>query len=134
MCVIDPWNEIQHQFNNKEMTGTEYIRFAIMELKHFAEDYRVNMTIVAHPTKQQKQDGKLTVPTLYDIEDSRHWYNKADVGAIVHLQEDGNTLIRVAKSRYHMDIGLPGDYILSYDTKTKKFDKPTPYYSQHQEK
>lgn len=130
MFVIDPWNEIQHQFNNKEMTGTEYIRFAIMELKHFAEDYRVNMTVVAHPTKQQKQDGKLTVPTLYDIEDSRHWYNKADVGAIVHLQDDGTTLVRVAKSRYHDDIGKPSDYILIYDTKTKKFDKPNPIYSQ----
>jgi twinkle protein len=129
MFVIDPWNEVQHNFNNKEMTGTEYIRFAIMELKHFAEDYRVGMMIVAHPTKQQKQDGKLTIPTLYDIEDSRHWYNKADVGVIVHLQDDGNTLVRVAKSRYHDDIGKPGDYILSYDTRTKKFTSPSPIYS-----
>jgi len=131
MFVIDPWNEVQHQFNTKEMTGTEYIRFAIMELKHFAEDYRVSVIVVAHPTKQQKQDGKITVPTLYDVEDSRHWYNKADVGVIVHLQDDGNTLMRVAKSRYHEDIGKPGDYILSYDTRTKKFTNPSAIYSQY---
>lgn len=45
---------------------------------------------------------------------SAHWYNRADVGIIVHRKTDDETLIRVAKSRYHDQIGRPGDISVRY--------------------
>lgn len=128
MFIIDPWNELEADLD-KSTTQSDYIKHAIMELKHFAEDYRVVVMVVAHPTKQRGKDGAPPpVPTLYDIEDSRHWYGKADVGLVVHLQDTGDTLVRVAKAKDHEWHGSPGDYVFSYDRGSKHYSK-NPYYS-----
>lgn len=75
-----------------------------------AAKFHVHVIVAAHPAKpaRKKEDGGLSIPTLYDISDSAHWYNKADVGIVVHRDGD-ETIIRVAKSRYHDQIGVPGD-------------------------
>ncbi len=70
--------------------------------------------VVAHPTKLKKEDGKMPIPSLYDISDSAHWSNKADVGIIIHRKDEVETLIRIAKSRYHQEIGKPGDISARY--------------------
>jgi twinkle protein len=49
------------------------------------------------------------VPSLYDISDSAHWGNRCDVGVVVHRDDEGATSIRIAKSRYHDQIGVPGE-------------------------
>lgn len=118
IVVIDPWNEMDHARNRGESL-TEYVGRAIKAFKRFARKLQVHLIIVAHPAKQvKKEDGTFAVPTLYDISDSAHWYNKADLGVVVHrtMDEDDNgnlvlgpTLIRVSKSRYHDEIGTPGD-------------------------
>jgi twinkle protein len=73
------------------------------------------MIVVAHPAKMRREpDGKYPIPSLYDISDSSHWYNKADVGIIVHRKGEEETLIRVAKSRYHDQIGKPGEATVKY--------------------
>lgn len=114
--VIDPWNEMDH-IRGYDMTQTEYTGWAIKQFKKFAKKHQVHFIVVAHPTKAIKAYGKETpdMPHLYDIEGSAHWYNKADVGVVVH--RDGNrTKIKVAKSKYHDIIGKPGtrEYIF-YD-------------------
>jgi twinkle protein len=109
MVVIDPWNEMDH-VRPPNMSLTEYTGFAIKQFRKMAHKYQVHVIVAAHPTKQQKdKDGAFAVPTLYDISDSAHWYNKADVGIVVHKTGDRQSLIRVAKSRYHDQIGVPGD-------------------------
>jgi twinkle protein len=129
--IIDPWNEVEHSFDRREMSQTDYTGFAIKQLKKFARRYNVHVAVVAHPAKMQRSrdSGEYPVPTLYDIADSAHWANKADLGVIVHRQEN-NTLVRVQKSRYHKDIGLPDDYLLDYDTETMRFSKAGAFYSQ----
>jgi twinkle protein len=114
MIVIDPWNELDHA-KPREMTLTEYVGWAIRQLKKFAKKYGVHMIVVAHPTKIAKdRDGKVPMPTLYDISDSAAWFNKSDVGIIVH-REDGLTKVRVAKAKYHDRIGTPGTVSLVFD-------------------
>jgi twinkle protein len=108
--VIDPWNEIEHSFSAREMSETQYISFAIKEIRKFARKYQVHMMVIAHPAKMQKDkaSGKYPIPTLYDISGSAHWYNKADQGIVVH-RDDVKTILRVAKSRYHTVLGRPAD-------------------------
>jgi twinkle protein len=112
IVVIDPWNELEH-IRPRNMNQTEYTGWAIRALKRFAKLHRVHIIVVAHPAKLQRkqQDGKYPCPSLYDIADSAHWYNKPDLGVIIwreHADPSRPTNIMVAKSRYHSEIGRPG--------------------------
>jgi twinkle protein len=125
MVVIDPWNEMDH-VKPKDMSLTEYTGFAIKQFRKLARKYQVHVAVVAHPTKLKKgDDGQFPVPSLYNISDSAAWYNKADLGVVIH-QQDGGTLIRVAKSRYHQKIGIPGDIQMSFDPETNRFSFANP--------
>lgn len=120
IVVIDPWNEMDH-IRDKGETLTEYTGRAIKEFKRFAKKYGVFVCIVAHPAKlQRNKDGTYPVPTLYDISDSAHWYNKPDVGIVVHRGENGD-IVRIAKSKFHTEIGRPGDVGVFFDTSTGRF-------------
>jgi hypothetical protein len=70
------------------------------KVKRFAVDHDVHVWFVAHPVKMQPQNGKMPVPTLYDISGSANWTNKADVGLVVHRNFDTNQAeIHVQKVR-----------------------------------
>lgn len=113
MFVLDPWNELEHDRPNG-VSLTEYVGTALRDFKAFARKYEAHMVVVAHPAKLRREpSGKYPIPSLYDISDSSHWYNKADVGVVVH-REEGETTIRIAKSRYHDQIGKPGDVKVKY--------------------
>ena len=103
--IVDPWNEIEHNIPSS-ITQTMYIQKALIEIKRFAREYGVHITVVAHPAKPQEGSKK---PSLYSISDSAHWYNKADLGLIFsrHLLETGQWVneIQIAKSRYEEGIG-----------------------------
>jgi twinkle protein len=121
ILVIDPWNELDHMREQGE-TQTEYVGRAIKALKRFARKLNIHLIVVAHPTKMAKNaDGLYSVPSLYDISDSSHWYNKPDIGIIVHRDKD-QTIIRVAKSRYHDEIGKPGEVFAAFDHDSKRFE------------
>ncbi len=119
LIVIDPWNELDHDRPNG-MSLTEYTGFAIKELKRIAAQYLVHVIVVAHPAKPDK---KLTVqewnPTLYDISDSAHWYNKCDLGVVIHRKRNDEdtqwaTLVDVQKVRDWGEIGYEGQKYLEY--------------------
>lgn len=113
MIVLDPWNELEHD-RPDGMSLTEYVGKALREFKAFARKYEVHFVVVAHPAKMRRDnEGKYPIPTLYDISDSAHWYNKADVGIVVHRDGDVTT-VRVGKSRYHDQIGTPGETKVRY--------------------
>lgn len=108
IVVVDPWNEMDHE-RPDGVSLTEYTGIAIKEFRRFAKKYNVHLIVVAHPTKMAKEkDGTAPMPSMYDISDSAHWANKADVGVIIHRKNEVQTVIRVAKSRYHEEIGKPG--------------------------
>lgn len=122
VIIIDPWNELDHMFDRRQMNQTDYTGFAVKQLKKFARRYRVAVGVVAHPAKMKKErSGETPVPTMYDIADSAHWANKADVGLVVH-QKQGLTLCRLQKARYRDVHGDPGDYWLRYDRDNRKFE------------
>lgn len=108
VVVIDPWNEMDHM-RERDETETEYVGRAIKRFKRFATAFQVHLVVVAHPTKLRRDaDGSTPMPMLYDIAGSAHWANKADVAIVVHRQTEEDTIIKVAKSRYHSQIGEPG--------------------------
>lgn len=115
VIVGDPWNEMDHEYDMRAMTEAQYTNKAIKEIRRFARAFRVHVAIVAHPTKLQKaQDGRYPIPTLYDINGGAVWHNKADLGVVVHREDEDNTRIKTAKSRYHDIIGKPGSVLMQF--------------------
>lgn len=122
VVVVDPWNEMDHA-RARDESLTEYTGRAIKAFRRFARKFLVHLVLVAHPAKQQKDaDGGYRIPTLYDISDSSHWYNKCDVGIVVHRKDEQTTIVRVAKSRYHDEIGRPGEVAASYDFPRRRYE------------
>lgn len=125
IVVIDPFNEIDH-VRPPDMSLTEYTGFAIKQFRRLAKKYQVHVIVAAHPAKMKKRDdGSYGIPTLYDISDSAHWYNKADIGIVIHRTgekpQDFKTLIRISKSKYHDEIGKPGDLEAHFDPEQNRY-------------
>lgn len=122
ICVLDPWNEVEHSPDKNE-SMTLYVGRAIKQLKRFAQIMNVHLIVVAHPTKMRKVDGKLEKPSMYDISDSANWANKADIGIVVH-KENNVTIVDIQKIRYHDILGKPNHYEMYFNQETLRF-KPT---------
>ena len=120
IVVIDPWNELQHDRERGE-SETEYTGRAIKVLKRFAKVFQVHLILVAHPAKMQKVNGKYLIPTLYDISGSSNFYNKADIGIVIHRESAETTIVKVAKSRYHDTIGKPGEVEMEFFAGDRRF-------------
>jgi twinkle protein len=104
ILAVDPWNEMDHTRLPGESV-TDYTGRAIKAFRRLARNMAIHLAVVAHPTKmQQKMDGSFPMPTLYSVSDSAHWYNKADVGTVVH-RHGNKTTIWVQKTRYEDEIG-----------------------------
>ena len=122
IVVVDPYNEMDH-IRPPDMSLTEYTGFAIKQFRKFAQKYRVHMIVAAHPTKLKKLDsGEYGIPSLYDISDSAHWYNKTEIGMVVHRSAEKGTIIRVAKSKFHEEIGTPGDVPVSFNPEIGRYE------------
>jgi twinkle protein len=120
--VVDPWNELEHN-RPANMSLTEYVGKAIKMLKRFAKQFGVCVIVVAHPTKLDAGQK----PGLYNISDSAHWANKADLGILVHGgNEDSpnDREINIAKVRLKRLAGNTGISILSFDERTGLFVAP----------
>jgi twinkle protein len=121
VLLIDPWNEVEHA-RQKGESMTDYVARGIRMLKRFARDYNVVVIVVAHPTKMSRgKDGKLERPTLYDISDSAHWYNKPDHGLVIYRQfETEVSEIDVVKSRFD-EAGETGVVKMKFDRYLHRF-------------
>lgn len=121
MISLDPWNELEHQ-RPAGVSLTEYVGEAIRSLKKFARRFNVHMCVTAHPMKLQRdrKTGEYPVPTLYDISDSAHWYNKPDLGVVVHRTPE-HSIIRVEKVRYNGINGERGDILVEFNESSGRF-------------
>jgi len=117
--TIDPWNTIEHIWDSNT-NETNYISFALQQLKDFAHKYDVMINLIAHPTKMNYQ-GKISKPSLYDIAGSAHFYNKMDNGFIVHRNND-STEVEIAKVKED-HIGETGNRNYTFDKKSLQFIK-----------
>jgi len=126
--VIDPYNRLEHQFKDSE---TQYISRFLDKLSTFARMNDVLVFLVAHPRKMDKDNaGKLKVPTLYDINGSSNFYNKADYGFTVHRKtDDRNVLINEVEIHWQKVkfkyLGNGGVSDLKYNYINGRFQKDT---------
>ena len=122
--LIDPWNTVEHKLDNGE-TETNYISRMLSKINAFAKLHDIHIWIIAHPRKMEvSRDGKVSVPTLYDISGSANWYNKIDNGITVHrhrTDEDDYVGVYVGKIRHQYKNGKPGVVEFKYNVNTGRY-------------
>lgn len=123
VCIIDPWNEIDHK-RQRDESITEYTGRAIRKLKIFAKRYDCLVIIVAHPDKGARHRDAEAIG-LSDISDSAHWANKADIGVTIGRIGDESvstsTGVYVKKIRYQPEAGKVGEFVLQYNSERRIF-------------
>lgn len=122
--LLDPWNELDHSRPNG-MTETEYCNQALRQLKRIGWHHDVWIGLIAHPTKlyRNKQDGSYPIPTLYDINGSAAFANKADNGIVIWRDKADETRpveVHVQKVRFH-EIGALGMVRMTHDRLTGRY-------------
>lgn len=82
IICIDPWNELEHLPEPGESL-TNYINFALQQIRQWAEKLEVHICVIAHPKKMDMgRDPR--PPAGYDIADSAAFFNKPSLGFTVH--------------------------------------------------
>jgi twinkle protein len=130
--VIDPWNELEHNIP-QGMTETIYINHALKHVRQWARKHGVHVWIVAHPAKlyREKDTGNYPIPTLYDINGSAAFRNKADCGIVVwrdFKDENKAVEVHVQKIRFS-EVGKLGMAKLKYDRATQGYREFQPFES-----
>lgn len=86
LIIIDPWNELEHLPEPGENL-TNYINFALQQIRQWAEMLEVHICVIAHPKKMDTSHGKLRAPLGYDIADSAAFANKPSLGFTIHQEQ-----------------------------------------------
>ena len=125
--VIDAWNKLDHKRGNKDKN--DYISETLDIITKFCERNLVHCFLVAHPTKMGKdKDGKPEVPSLYNISDSAHFFNKTANGICVYRNfEMGTTEIHIQKVKFK-HWGQTATVHLAWDKTNGRYYKGTPNY------
>lgn len=121
LCIIDPWNEIEHK-RRRDENETEYTGRAIRQMKRFCSRTGVPMWVVAHPRKPDEMGIPKKAPSLYDIAGSANWFNKADYGPVIHRTDVKSDEIIFMNTKVR--VGLPGEagkVVLRFNRETSRY-------------
>lgn len=124
--VIDPYNRLENEQGG--LSETQYISKLLDRLTNFAQQNDVLVILMAHPVKMQRdKDGKLEIPTLYDISGSAHFFNKCDFGIVVHRDRVQDRVeVRVSKVKFR-HLGQTGTAYFKYNINNGRY---TPAYGE----
>jgi twinkle protein len=125
ILVIDPYNKLEHKYTDSE---TQYISRFLDQLIQFAKLNDILIFLVAHPRKMNKVNGKIEVPSLYDISGSANFFNKTDYGITVHRKtDDQNVMINEVEVYFqkikYKHLGEQGIISLNYDYISGRFNQ-----------
>ena len=125
VLVIDPYNKLEHKYTDSE---TQYISRLLDQIIQFAKINNVLIFLVAHPRKMNRINGKIEVPSLYDISGSANFFNKTDYGITVHRKTDDSNIMLNEVDVYFQKIkykhlGEQGIISLNYDYISGRFNQ-----------
>ena len=124
--VIDPWNRVEGVMS-PGTSETNYISKQLDRLTIFAQKHDVLVILMAHPTKMKKNlKGEFEIPTLYDINGSANFYNKADYGITVHRNKLADTVSVFVQKVKFRHLGEPGIATFKYNLNNGRY---TPFDS-----
>lgn len=118
LIFIDPWNELEHLPEPGESL-TNYINFALQQIRQTAARLEVHVTVVAHPKKMNSDEP----PGGYDIADSAAFANKPALGFTIHnMKDNGGLILNTWKVRDTLEYGFEkGMNPLGFDRETMTY-------------
>lgn len=121
LLLVDPWNEVEHNLV-RNFTEAQYLNEAIRKVKRFARSHDCAVCIVAHPTKMDAG----TMPSLYSISGGAVWYNKAEIGIVVHAEDPQDTrrIVAFPKVKFSFAGVNHSATELGFDRRTELFQPP----------
>jgi twinkle protein len=131
ILVVDPYNRLEHHIAAGVNEST-YISGQLDKMTAFAQREGVLLILVAHPRKMERDPAtEHKVPTLYDINGSANFFNKADYGICVHrIRSLSITQVHVQKVKFrHLgEVGVAnfrynvnnGRYVPALDSNNEK--------------
>lgn len=129
LVIIDPWNMIDHENNESELSGTQYVAACLREFRRMAMRLNIHLCIVAHPTKMaEDKDGNYKIPSLYNISDSANWNNMCNIGFVIYRNDmEGISTLRVEKCKYGARLGISNreDFDLVFNTSNNRYSPYT---------
>lgn len=131
--TIDPWNELDHRFD--EFAGRQdiYLEHYFTKIRKFAKKTNIHIFIIVHPrTLRKNKDGIYLAPTPFEFSGGGAWYSKAQSILCIHRPvrlEDGsendnmtNVIIQKAKPR---SVGEKGIVELYFDRQKSRYYEKT---------
>lgn len=128
--VLDPWGELDNG-RAKFVNETSHIAQCLTKIRQFARNHAVHVWVVAHPAKMQRENGKTPAPNLYDISGSASFFNKADIGIVIHRPEPKSAIngsavdIIVEKVRFRA-VGKQGTLRMKFNNINGRYFVPEP--------
>ena len=81
--VIDPWNKVEHEKNRYE-SETDFAGRELDRIIEFSKYYDLAAIIMVHPFKMESVGENFKIPTLYSAKGSSAFFERADIGGIIH--------------------------------------------------
>jgi twinkle protein len=127
-CLIDPYNQIEHEFKNGEQEHLYVSRFMTI-LKRFAVNNDVSMNLIAHQVtpKLVRGDANYPKPDMYNIKGGGTFTDKVDnvisVWRPFRLSniQDPSVMVIVGKVKKQRLVGVPGEFEFTYDFKKNQY-------------
>jgi twinkle protein len=117
---LNPWNWIEHM-RDGHLSETEYTSKTLGTIIKWARKYGVHVFLLAHTTKIGKENGRFSIPNLYSISGSAHFYNKTHNGITVYRDFEGNTTTVYVQKVKQSWLGQTGWVCFTYDTLTRQY-------------
>jgi twinkle protein len=81
--VIDPINKVEVE-KPKNVSDTDFVGQILDRIIYFSEYYDLAAMLIIHPTKTESIGMNFKMPNLYSAKGSSAYFERADVGVIVH--------------------------------------------------
>lgn len=121
--ILDPWNRLEKNIP-QGMNESNYIVLCLTKMIEFAQKSGVHVFLVAHPTKMHKEkDGvNFTIPNLYSISGSAHFFNIPHNGFTVFRNyASQKTEVHIQKVKWE-HLGKTGLVEYCYNPDNARFD------------
>lgn len=128
-CLIDPWNQIQHDYQRYGANVSKYLENSLGRISRFAQQNDVFMDIIVHPKMMGKQaNGNYECPDVFDINDGAMWNNKLDNILVYHrpfAQSDPQNPaceLYAKKIKRQKSVGRKGNLAFEYKIERRRFE------------
>lgn len=115
---IDSWKDMSHPYDQYGGYAT-YLEYCLPYRNHIAEQYNLHLHTIIHPKLTEKENGKRSVPTPYDLKGGSEWFNSGKCMITVHRPDIGHNMAQINFNKIKpRSVGKIGSCEMFFDLNT----------------